>query len=108
MENQCKFKCKLCPEVYNSWDATLGHLMTDHESEDNAPAVPHDLVVESTIHTCCLCKQELLEDNRLINDHIKDAHNLTPNAYKRWLTVKAQVQNGRRDVRRESVTHDEE
>ena len=107
VENQCKFKCKHCPEVYNSWDETLGHLKTDHESTD-ITAVPHDLVVESTIHTCCLCKQELLEDNRLINDHIKDAHNLTANAYKRWLTVKAQVQNGKRDVRKESVTHDEE
>ena len=106
VENQCKFRCRHCHEVFDNWDATLGHLMTDHDSLDNV-AVPHDLVVESQIHTCCLCGIEVLKDNRLINDHIRVAHNLTPNAYKRWLNVKAQLQSSKVDVKIENFTNDE-
>ena len=32
VENQCKFRCRHCHEVFDNWDATLGHLMTDHDS----------------------------------------------------------------------------
>ena len=92
VENGCTFQCKHCPQVLDSWEGMTDH-QTSHDSLESA-ICPNDSVIQRKVHTCCICGIEVLRDNTLIQDHIREAHNLTAKSYKRWLEVKAQVQKG--------------
>ena len=87
--NECKFRCKHCPKVLESWDSVLYHYRTNHTTVGGGAPVPQDCATDSKFHTCCLCKANVLKDNRIIYDHIRVAHNLTSSLYKRWLNIKS-------------------
>ena len=106
-ENECKFKCKHCPKGFESWDSTLSHHNTEHNFMSMTPQ-PHESVIKQNIHMCFLCGMELLQDNRIICDHITSTHNLSTASYKKWLSVKDLIKNGTEDTTKENVQKDEE
>ena len=90
VEDGCEFQCKHCTQVLDSWKGMTDHLMSHDLME--TPLAAEDSVLKRKLHPCCICGIEVLRDNTIIKDHIRDVHNLTAKAYKRWLDVKAQVQ----------------
>ena len=72
--NECKFKCKYCPKILDTWGSTILHHRKNHKSLGKL-ALPSDAAIESKFHECKLCGKEVLKDNRLIFYHMKNVHN---------------------------------
>merc|ERR1712117_392328 len=73
VKNECKFSCKFCPQVFESWKTTCIHHRDKHDFKGQLPK-PTDMVIETTIHVCQLCGKELLKDNFIIQNHMRGAH----------------------------------
>ena len=91
--NECKFRCKVCPKVYDSWSTTMSHLrICDHylSTIHNYETDPGNFALVKKYHKCLRCGEELLMDNFIIYEHITRAHKLSAHSYRQLLTVDAQ------------------
>ena len=71
--NECKFKCKYCPKVLDTWGSAILHHRKNHKPQGKLP-LPSDAAIECKFQPCKLCGQEVLKDNRLIYYHMRNVH----------------------------------
>ena len=85
--NECKFKCTVCPKVYNSWSTTMNHLkICEHYTsllEQFDEIKPEEFTVQRKYHKCMSCGEELLKDNQVIYEHISRVHKLFAHSYRK-------------------------
>ena len=77
IENGCKFQCKLCDYVSNSWRYMGDHYCLSHRNERRDSWGPHELAVTKKFYKCQECPRVLLQDKRVIYFHMRKDHNST-------------------------------
>ena len=81
VDDMCQFTCKYCPEVFQSWKGLKAHHQDNHSSQASLPQ-PSVAVSESHYHKCGLCGSEVLQDNSLVENHIRLVHKMDPKTFK--------------------------
>ena len=84
VDNKCKFKCRYCafycPQVFRSWKELKEHHEDNHASLASLPQ-PSVAVSESHYHKCGKCGSEVLQDNSLVENHIRLVHKMDPKTF---------------------------
>ena len=80
VDNKCKFQCQHCPDISESWQELKAHHEDNHSSQASLPQ-PYVAVSDSHYYKCGFCGSEVLQDNSLVELHIRLVHNMDPKTF---------------------------